>query len=90
MKQKVRILAFLRTLKRSVVYTLMCILILVYYFFPHACCCWFACTVFDVFVSVYLVYIVSCCVRFRCVLVIYLFHIHGLCFGAVAYCFHVK
>ena len=35
----------------------------------------------------YCVYIVSCCVRFRCIIVIYLFHAHGLCFCSLCLLF---
>ena len=38
----------------------MCITILVYPFFRHACCYWFNCIVFNVFVIVQFVY-VACC-----------------------------
>ena len=37
------------------------LLILIYPFFPHACCYWFTWIVFDVFVSLYFVH-VACCV----------------------------
>ena len=44
------------------------------FLFPSCCCYWFTYIVFEVFVSVYFVHIVSCCVQD-----IFVLHSHDLC-----------
>ena len=44
----------------------LCVCILVYSFFSHACCCWFTCNKFDVSVSVYLL---TCVKRYSIIII---------------------